>query len=388
MRFKVAKRDLEVALQIVGASLASSGSDISSHFTFRRTGPDKDDKYGVEVLTSSGRTFASCPMIVAVEDKGEDKKAAFTVEGWRLKQWLQFIPDDSVPEFIRDDREVVVRVKKGKQTFQSLDPNSFPYWDKHLKEAAVKATLPADRLKDALAYSRQFVAGPDRETHTPDLCVCEVQDGIMHASDKRAMSMIRVKGLEDSALRVHGKDVGGVLTFLGLLGDGDVEILEHDRMAVFRRGSDGALFGETRFSFKFPTPKIKMDDVDQHVWELPKDECQQIIGFLVAGASKEDNRLRLAPGETPGEVALSMMNATGKPTDLTLAGVTMSSAPNVPAIPGEGFLVDHGIFGRVLTPWKGDALRLGITVKGGQGFVRVLAEQYESKYLTIIPWLK
>ena len=55
MRFQVAKQDLEAALQVVTPSLSSSGTDITSHYVFRRTGTKKDG-YGVEEVTCSRRT--------------------------------------------------------------------------------------------------------------------------------------------------------------------------------------------------------------------------------------------------------------------------------------------------------------------------------------------
>jgi len=389
MRFQVARRDLEEALQAVGSCIASSGSDISAHFTFRRTGPDKDGKYGIEVLTyTGGTTFSSWPLIVSVEDPGTEKKVGFTLEGWRLKQWLKATPADSVPEFILDSGEVTLRVKKGKQTFQSLDPSAFPYWDKALKEAEPKGLIPADRLAAALATSRLFVGGTDKEAQSPDQCVCEVIEGILYASDRKAVSLIRAKGLEDTHLRVHGKNIGAILTFLGTLDDGEVEILEHDRMTLLRSSGNGAVFGESRFIYAFPKPKIRLDDPSQYIWEFPKDELQQAIGFLVAGAVKDDNRLRIAPSEAAGEVVLSMTSATGKETELTLTGITMKQmAAGAPSIPEDGFLLDHLLLTKFIAPWKEDTVALGITVTGARGHARVVHERLETKFVAVLPWL-
>ena len=384
MRFKVAKSDLEDALQVVGASLSSNGSDISGHYTFRRTGPDEDGKYGVEVLTNSERVFSSCPIIVSVEDEGT--VGGFTVEGWRLKEWVKFVPADSVPEFILDDGEVVVRVKKGKQTFQSLDYTKFPYWDKALKDAKLTARIPADRLAAALGYSRLFAS--DNDTGQPDMCVCEVKEGTLFSSDKKAVTLIEVLGMDQSEMRVHAKDVSGFLSFLGHIKEGEVEILEHERMLFVRRCSGGAVFGESRFFFSFPFPKMKIADLDQHQWSLPKAELQQVVGFLVSGAVKEDNRLRMAPGETAGTVSLSMTSATGKVTVLPLVASGMESDPKAPEVPDEGFLLDHRILTKIVGAWKGDDIRFGVNVKGDGGFVRFSYSQLESKYLTILPWIR
>lgn len=386
MRFQVAKRDLEAALQVVGASISNSGSDISAHFTFRRTGKE-EGKYGIEVLTYAGQTFSSCPLAaVTFSEVGDKKKTAFTVEGWRLKDWLKCVPADSVPEFSLVDGEVTIKVRRGSQEFQSLDPSTFPYWDKVLGEATVKATLPADRLAAALAYSRLFIM--DKDTTEPDKSVCEVLDGVLYSSDKKAVTLIKVAGMEESGLRVHGKDVAGFLTFLGTAGDGNVEILEHERNIFVRRCVDGAVFGESKFHFKFPVPKVKMDDPSHHIWEIPCDELRSAIGFLVAGADPKDNRLRLAPGSEPGEVVLSMANATGKTTSLPLSGITMQSDPQATAIPEDGFLLDHNVLDKVLTTWKEPLISLGISFSGGRGLLRCLHEKLESTYLTIIATLR
>ena len=384
MRFQVSKRDLTAALAVVGSSVSASGPDISSHFTFRRTDLD-GGKHGLEILTYTGRIFSSCPLQgVDMADPGTD--TAFTIESWRLKQWLNNIAADAAPEFTLTDREVVVRVKRGKQTFQSLDPKTFPYWDKALKKAESKARLPADRLAAALSYSRQFAS--DEETKKPEFCICEVRDGILQSSDKKAATLIRVAGLEKSDLRVHAKDVGGFLTFLGNLGDGEVEVLEHERMLLLRCCATQATFGEARFHFQFPLTKVNIDDIDQHTWTLPKEDLQQIIGFLISGAKKEDNRLHLAPGSEDGEILVSMANTTGKDTSMTLSGVTKASQDKAPSIPEEGFTIDHTFLAKVLSPWKEDNIVLGINVQGDKGFVRLARESNGCKFLTVLPWLR
>lgn len=385
MRFQVAKRDLEAALQVVSSSISNSGSDISAHYTFRRTGKE-EGKYGIEVLTYANQTCSSCPLAaVSFSEVGDKKKTAFTIEGWRLKDWLKCIPADSVPEFSLVDGEVTIKVRRGSQDFQSLDPSTFPYWDKMLGDSEVKATLPADRLAAALAYSRLFIMDKDGE---PDKSVCEVLGGVMYSSDKKAVTLIKVAGLEESTLRVHGKDVGGILTFLGTAGDGNVEILEHERNLFVRRCVDGAVFGEARFQFQFPVPKVKLDDPSHHLWEVPCDELRSAIGFLVAGADPKDNRLCLAPGTDPGEVTLSMANTTGKVTTLTLSGISMQSDPQAPTVPETGFVLDHNVLDKVLTTWKEPMVKFGISFAGGRGILRCRHEKLESVYLTIIATLR
>lgn len=382
MRFKVAKRDLDDALQVVSPSISSSGNDITTHYVFRRTGPNDKGEYGMEVLTCSGRMFSSCPLIVKVEDPGE--KDAFTIEGKRLKQWLSFVADAALT-FTFADAEVVARAPKGKQTFQSLDPDSRFVWDKTLKASKLTATLPADRLAAALAYSRLFAS--TKESEQPELCTCEVKDGILYSTDKKAVTLIRVAGLGESAMRIHGKDAKGILDFLGTCDGSEVDVLEHDRMLIFRR-KDGAVFGETRFQAAFPGLKINMDDEDQHEWVLVKADLEEAIGFLTSGASWEDNRLHFKPSKEAGEVILWMMSATGKKTELMLKTSVSESVENAPEIPPEGFSVDHFCLAKVLGAWKDKDIRLGVNIRGNRGFVRFVVDQHGDKYLTIIAWLQ
>lgn len=382
MRFKVAKRDLENALQVVGASLSSAGSDISTHFTFRAKLPEEGEtKVGLEVLTYSNRIFSSCPLVASVEE-AQDGQSAFTVEGKRLKQWLAFVPDAAL-EFSQDGSDVVARAPKGKQTFQSLDPNSFPYWDSMMEEAEVKATLEANRLSAALSYSRLFTS--DRESHNPELCVSEVRDGILYSTDKRGVALIRAKGLEKSRMRVHSKDVGGFLTFLGTFDGTQVEVLEHDRATIFRR-KDGAVFGEMRFSVSSPQLKIQMDEPNHHQWVLPTAEVTDAIGFLVAGAPWEDNRLRLSQRDTG--VVLSMASATGKITELPVTTIESGSEPGAPSMPDEGFFLDHFGLSKLLNQWRGDSIKFGMRLLGDRGYCRFESDLEGDAYVTILAWLR
>lgn len=387
MKFKVSRRDLEAALQVVSGCLGKDSADITSHYTFCRRG--EDGKHTMEVLTYTGRLFSSSPLVgVAFDDPGKKGKTAFTVEGWRLKQWLQFVPDDGIAlTFTFEDGEVTVRASRGKQVFQSLDPSTFPHWDKTLKESKRTAALPADRLAAALNHSRMFAAAKE-SSQNPGLSVCEVRgDGLLCSSDRKAAALVRCKGLTESTLRLHVQDVPEVVSFLSLLGAGEVEVWEHDRMMIFRRASDGAVFGSVRFIHAFPNSSVNMDDTDHHRWKVPVADLQQIIGFLESGASKNDNRLTLVPGSTAGEVIFSMVNTTGKTTELPLAGVEMESAPNAEEVPSEGFILDHRMLSKVLGTWKDPVITLGLAFRGDRGFVRILYEQHESKFLTLLSWL-
>ena len=236
MLFTVAKVDLEGALQTVGGCLSSSGADLTTHYLFRI--PPKGDPDRMEVLTYSGRVSALCPFVASVTP-GE--KSAFTVEGWRLREWMKGVPDAAVIKFELDGKEPWLSCGGLPQNFSSLDPQNFPYWDKVIESAKITATLPASHLREALAAAKGFAS--DDESKTPEVCVCQVLKGTLIGTDKIGAIRVTLAGLGDCALRVHVKDTSGVLGFLGMMeAQDEVEILEHDR-AFFLRRSDGAFYG-------------------------------------------------------------------------------------------------------------------------------------------------
>ena len=382
MRFKVAKQDLMAVLQVVTPSMSSSGNDIKAHYMFRRSGPDDDGNYGVDVCTYSGLVFSSGPVKAVVEDPGD--KGKFTVEGKRLKQWLQHVPDEAL-SFVLDDRDVVARAPSiGKQTFQSFDADPQFIWDKTLKDSKVTAKIEAERLAAALDYSRLFIM-PKDSSDQPELSLCEVKKGILYSTDKKAIALIRVEGLAECSMRIHGRDVPGFLTFLGTFEETEVEILEHDRMLVFRR-ADGAIFGESRFQSAFPGIQVSMDDKDHHQWILSKVALENGIGFLKSGADWQDVRLQFTPGKD-GDISLSMMSLTGTKTELQIPCESSSTA-GAPEIPPEGFALDHTCLSKVLGAWEGDAVCFGLSVMGNRGLARFASEHAGDKYLTILGWLR
>jgi len=384
MRFQVAKQDLDAALQVVNPSLSGSGGGIETHYVFRRTGPDDAGKYGVVVLTNSGLLSGSCPLIVSVDDPGTASE--FTVEGGRLKQFLAHVPDTALT-FTFDDKEkeTVVRAVRATQSYPSLAADYRYDWGDLLKEAKHTATLPADRVAGALSYSRRFAAPENAKR--PELCVCEIKGGILFSTDQKGVTLVRLKELEESSLRVHSKDVSGFLGFLAACEGTSVDVLEHDRKLIFRR-HDGAVFAESRFGAEFPDFEVEMDEEPHHKWTLSKDDLTHGIGVLTSGAADSDNRLHLALGTAEGEVVLSMMTTGGKKTEYPIQSIAMESLGGKPPIPDEGFYIDHPCLTKVLSSWKGDNIMLGNSVKGIRGTTRVGVEHDGDEYLTILGWLR
>lgn len=382
MQIQVAKSDLLNTMEVVSGSLASSGSgaEMYAHLVFRVL--DAETTPRVEVLTNNGRVFASCPLICLVQVL-PNQPTAFTVEAKRLKTWLQHVPDAAL-EFTLEGGDVVVKSPLGYQTFQSLDPKSFPYWDKLLDDARVTATLEARRLAAALGYARLFTS--TQESTHPQLCVCEVPaasptqvGGIIHATDNKAVTLVKVAGLEASTLRVFHKSVGGFLTFLATAGAGTVEILEHSRCHLFRR-EDGAVFGESRFHAAFPLVTLHMEEPVQNLWSFQKAEIEQAIGFLSAGAAWEDSRLTFTLKDDQS-VVLSMSALSGKPIEFPLTSATIKVSSGTPVPP---FALNHFILAKVLHWWREDEVTLSVHNQGRMSYVRFSTKIDGDHFVTIL----
>jgi DNA polymerase III sliding clamp (beta) subunit (PCNA family) len=383
MKFQVAKRDLEAALKVVSPSLSSSGSDLTAHYLFRVTS-EKDGSAGVCVQTYAGRMFSSSPLKGKVL---EGVEGAFSLEGKRLKKLLGFV-EDAALEFTYRDAVVSIKTPKGTQKFPSLDPSKFPYWDKQVQEAKVTGTIPAARLASALEYVRHFVS--DNEASEPNLCVTEARNSFLYATDKRALTLVKIKGLEDVCLRIHGKNLGGFLAFLSSFPEGTyVDVMEHDRSMMLRRG-DGALFGEALFQARFPDLQVVFEEENHHTWVAPRADLLNGIGFLVSGASYEENRIRMTVDD--GKILLSMTNQTGDRTDIGVPA-TLSSRQGAIPLPKDGFHLDHGCFTKILNAWKSlDMVEIGVVLMESKGilrgYTRFVNTLNDDQYLTIHAFLR
>lgn len=396
MKISVNKRDLYAALQVVSNSMSGTDLELSSQFVFRPLAGSTDK---AEVLTFAGRLFSSCPFQATVEGLEGDPDQAFTVEGARLKQWLRSVSDAPLEFHSDPDTKVVTAVApKGSQEFKSLDPKAFPYWDDLLDEVEITASLEAGRLTQALEFARLFMADTKMESTGPQFCVTEVRGGAFLSNDKRAGSMALVAGLEKCGIRVFTGDMGGILKFLGTLpSDSMVEILEHSKGFLFRR-ADGAVFGETKYMAAFPAMRLPMELDDQWWWGLPKDELRTAIPFLLAGASREDNRLYFSRPDNKGPVILGMVSMTGKLKTLEIK--PLDSGQHLIPDPEDAeseieaseatpeFQLSVTCLQKVISSSNRDAIRFGVSQRKGSGFVRFREDREGDQFLTVMAWLR
>jgi len=363
--------DLENALKVVKTTVGSS-SDIASHYVFRaRNG-------GLEVLSYDGRTFSSCAILhVTTTDT-----LSFTVEARRVTMLMESVGPNQVLDVTVDESEVAVKTARGKTLFSSLDPSLFPYWDDALSGAKVTAKILSDRLRAAFNHAKQFIY--DQEAKAPHLCVAEFRNGVLHSTDQMAVSLVKVPGMENSALRVYVKDLGNVLSFLDTVKGDDVEVMESDR-AVFLRRADGAVFGETMFPHRFPDINVNWDLVDDQTWEINQEELLAGIKFLQSGARLDEPRVRFQRKDN--ELSLAMTSVSGKPLPLTMplseVSVKEDGVKDLPV-----FAITDAYISKMLNGNSSQKIRMGVSKKGAGGWVRLRDNRGLDTYLTTVAWLK
>lgn len=383
MKIEVAKRDLVAALQVVSIGTSGTGSDLSTHFLFR----ENDGQ--VDVLAYHGRVGAGIPVVCNVSRDGDD--AAFTVESWRLKQWLDAANDAALTlAFNSEDSTVKATSEKGTVDFRSLDPKAFPYWDESLAKATATLSISGARLHAAFSHAKLWI-NEKKETTAPHLAICEVKDGALQATDQAALSLVTIDEFEKSSLRVHGKDLQQVLAFLSLAGEDPVEVLEGKR-SLFLRRVDGGVLSVGRPTVDFPDIKVDKTAEDVHYWTVPTEDVGSAIKQLSASASKEDRRLAFRFDDDSGRVVLSMTSASGADAELQIDVIESGSVDNPKfPLPTEGFAVEYQYLQSLLSQYKGKSLRIGITPmaeKGKMGWIRFRDDRDGDDFLTLLVWLK
>jgi len=377
MKIEVAKRDLESALAVVQIGTAGKGNDIQAHYVFRVSNSK------VSIYSYNGRIGTSIPLVAEVQaDEGE----AFTVESWRLAQWLR-ASGDIVVSLESKDATVTATSPKGSVKFRSLDPSSFPFWDKTLESAKETLTVEASRLGAAMAHVRGFIS--KGETTQPEMAVTEARDGALWATDQGALTVVYLSELGGSHLRVHGKDIPSVRAFLATANDDAVTVFEHKRSTFFQR-SDGGLLSVSLPTVPFvELDEIEMNDPDKFWWSVGVDDLKNAIQQLSAGAAKEDTRLNLNFDAGTQEVLLSMTADSGATNVLRLTCPEHGQEEGVGDFPREGWSVDYSYLNKILATYKGgNTLRFGLFPAGDDGgWARLKENRDGDLYATILVWL-
>ena len=395
MKIEVAKSDLEAALQVVSIGAASTGSDLTTHFVFRTKGDI------IEVLSNNGRLGASAPFIGSVDEEG-----SFTVESWRLNKWVAAV-EDAALTLESKDNAIVATSPKGSVKFQSLDPSSFPYWDDQFGETEEGIKIAAKRFHAALSHVKMFIS--DKDTTNPTLSVTEILNDSLQATDKGALAVVTLQKstttkndegeevvevspeMVGSNLRIHGKDLSQVLSFLATCGDDAVELREHERCLFLIREDGGTLnIGRPRHAF----PELGLDDQgnkDPHWWTLKTEDLKSAIGTLAASAAREDRRITFNFADNM--VSMCMTAASGSKNLLHLEPLDSGEEEDATPMPEEGFEIAYPYLLSLLSQHKGDTLVFGLhpqmDEKGKHrgGWTRFRELREGDDFLTLLVWL-
>jgi len=372
MKITVSKESLENAINTVNSAVEDSAEDIHSHFLFRV----RDGKG--DVLASNGtRVFASASVDCEAEDD-----IIFSVGAWRMRQLMKSTKDENIT-FLVDGSTVTVAMTQGEVTYSSLDPSGFPFWDQQFENAVPIGKIEGSRLHDALSYTKNFIS--DRENQMPALAAMEAREGSLWATDQVAVSLVTVKGLDESKLSIHRNDVGKVMSFLSSKGSEQVEVREHERCTLFVR-DDGGVLGVTRWQYPFPVLKLQKDSPVKCEFEVNGDELKRLISFLISAAKKNDPKVTFKYDRTAAKIVLEMDSAFAGKVGRTSMGIV--SSKGMDEFPEDGFALNFTYITKIMSQFSEDTLTFGVSWTNKNGYVRFRHDHNGDDYLTVVVWLK
>ena len=381
MKIEVAKADLESALSVVGL-VTTSDKDLSGHYLFRV----KDEK--VQVLASAKRLFAYSPLVAQTDGKEGE---AFTVEAWRLDKWLAGVGDNVLKLEATGAGEVQASGPRSKVRFRSLDPSNFPYWDQLLDKAETVGSIAPEHLSRAFGVSKWFVSADD--TQKPEFCQIEAVDGVMWATDRRALSSVEIPALPKLNIRIPGKDISSVVRFLtDKLTEGPIEIRTSERAEADGGGAncmfqrpDGCYLGVTRPSHAFPTLSVDRNADAEVSMTLDCEEFSQAISILSASAPKGQEQVTFRYDPKTEVLSLSMPCEAGGADEYPLELAKVVGGEKFDT----SFTVDYPYIKGIGTTFGLDTLDFGIVAKGRGGFIAFKHEEGDgegNRYFSVIVW--
>ena len=377
MKIEAAKSDLEDALKVASTTVGS-GTDLSSHYLFRvRDG-------NAEVLSYDMRVFSGSPFKANVEGGESD---SFTVEAWRLDKWISSVGDGVLILSKGEDGAITAKGPRSKIKLRSLDPSRFPFWDALLSTASSMGEVVPGVLLRAVSQSKTFVSTDD--TNRPELCQIECIEGTMQATNRRAVSVVKVRSLPGLNLRIPGKDIGTVLKFLSDKNtqENTVDVKEARRedgsvSAVLFHRPDGSYVGVSRPTSVMPKLPIQVEETEINM-ALDIEEFMGGVAVLLASAKKGHDKVSFASKDDV--LVISMPSAAGGVDEYPLITSTGSL--------GEvSFSLDYSYIKSLADHFNLDTVNLGVHQRGRGGYVSFLFDEggddgdEGNQYHTVIVW--
>lgn len=385
MKIELAKKDLDGALRVV--SIKEDHTDeLSGYLVFRY----RQEEEQVEVLAYNARVGVSTRLSgCQVTPGGVD---SFTVEAHRFRKWAGAFADGvfSLSPLNGELRATVAGPVRGAASFRSVDPTQFPYWDETLAAADAGIPVRASLLHLGFSHVKLFIS--DKDTTSPKLAVTEIIEGALQATDKGALAVVTIDELNSSNLRIHGKDLPQVLTFLAACGDDVVDVREHDRGVFFVRGDHEVLFvGRPQHSF----PDIALDTKpdDPYWWVVSKQHLRSAVASVCATAVADDTRVNFRLAGHQVLVSMAGVGEERTQAEIETIDIGAPAKDSVP-MPQDGFEVSYEYLNKMLGQHRGDTVRFGLNPQGDPktrkvrgGWIRFQEERDGADFLTLLVWL-
>ena len=182
---------------------------------------------------------------------------------------------------------------------------------------------------------------------------------------------------------LHKNDAGKVGSFLSNVGDGVVEIREHERCALFVT-QDGGVLGVTRWQYDFPS--LKVGHAVKCEFEVDAGELKRQISFLTSAGKKGDPRLTFKYDTDTGLLALEVDSAFASKVGRTT--LELVSQDGMDKFPANGFTLNYTYVNKIQSHFGNESLKMGVNWTDRNGWVIFQNERGDDGYLTVVVWLK
>lgn len=378
---RFAKKDLESALATTSLTIGSpTQNDFTSHLMMRG-----DAQNGtLDFLTTNVRFGSRVTIRAEMEDD-----VCFTVEGWRLRQWASAVVDDVVELHASEAGDVIIaKTQKSRVKLCGFgDMDKIRRWEEVLGDDVPAHQVDAKRLHAALSYCKNYTG--EQTPALQGLSVMEVTKGTLRATDKRAIAIIDLPPIKECNLRIHGKDLGPVLSFLGSTG---VVSVKDCRTALSFQREDGTVMVATK-------PMTPIHDVDLNLETPPHFRCvvspsdvRSAILALAAGADRENRIVTLHLNGSSLTLKMKAATTGGDLNEVVVPASETEESGNV-GFPKMGVPMDYTYLQKALSLAREGDLGLSFYVVVDPdrphrkiGWVQINDTFGEDKYYTIIKW--